>query len=337
MQDLLKNLPKELTWDVVVDYPTNPFTGDKLVFEDKFYTPYDTNGVAGDRTNVAAMNLYRSDTNELLAVGQSSYAIIPNYLFVDFVERVAEENPQYEFLGYQETEQGRRIYAFFQCDTQHKVNGTWVKTYLIIKTSHDKTSAFELYSYQVELVCTNGLMRKVRSVMNSVQHSGAAAYKVNALAFSTERWTNWVEGESAKRAALAKIKASEKLAWAYAATVQNLDPIGYFNKLSTLGVGTGDGVSTNSYNTVKDIYDAIKMTNNERNTGWTAANFESGLTRYMTHTQATDSQGVQVPLYKQIERFNGRHGQMIDRSDTFLKNTLGNAKIVAAYNQLPTP
>lgn len=335
--DKITTLPKTLNWDIVAVQATNPLTGQPLFYNDKKTTHYDLNtGAGGALEPVKAMQLFRSDNGELIECVPSSYAHIPNKHFVEFVEGFANDNPNFEFQGYQETLGGRRIYAFFKTESEYEINNTAVHTFLVIKTSHDQSSAFELYCYQVELICTNGMMRTVKSkVMKPIVHSGAAAFKVKSLKMDQQHWLKAEQVEADRRQALTQLPINNAITWAYAAYVNNHNPVTFFGEFASNGIGN-DGVSSRSFNTISKIQSDVVTTIKERSDARNAASLESGLTRYFTHTNSVNSKNMPLPMAKLVERFNGNYKGMMDRSDKFME-LLTKPSVVSAYNALPTP
>lgn len=117
---------------------------------------------AGNRIN-DKVALIRSDTNEILGIRSTNYHPFFNRDLQTLVEKVNDYRG-FEFEGYQEFGNGRRILAFFRntrkdlCLCEQPV-----KDYLIIGNSHDASSKLFVGTSSFMFRCENQFSEKIRS------------------------------------------------------------------------------------------------------------------------------------------------------------------------------
>jgi len=136
----MKTMPTELNWDVTLQ-PIHTKTG-----------------VISERVVIA-----RNDTGKLLGVRSDQYRPFYNHELESLVRRISK-NPGFEFKGYEEFSNGKRILAFFE-NKQNNFHlcGEKVKDYLIIGNSHDASSKLFVGTSSYMFRCENQFSEKIRS------------------------------------------------------------------------------------------------------------------------------------------------------------------------------
>jgi exonuclease VII small subunit len=135
-----KTMQKQLNWEVVLQ-PVRTKTG-----------------ILKDR-----VALTRNDNGQLLGVRSDRYRPFFNRELELLVQRIAAK-PGFEFKGYEEFRDGKRILAFFK-NTQKNflLCGEKVDDYLIIGNSHDASSKLFVATSNYMFRCQNQFSEKIRA------------------------------------------------------------------------------------------------------------------------------------------------------------------------------
>lgn len=130
---------KAIGWDAAADAPV---MGRELSEP----TDEEVEGVRG---------IYRSDTGAILGLASEKYEIFQNEEMVEVMDAIAKDGGiTYEVAG--GLGKGERVWVLAQIpDLSYDVKGDAMKQYLTIFTSHDGSSALNIFPTTVRVVCAN--------------------------------------------------------------------------------------------------------------------------------------------------------------------------------------
>lgn len=98
--------------------------------------------------------IYRSDTGAILGLASEKYEIFQNGEMVDVVDQIGVDGVTYEVAG--GLGKGERVWILAEVkDLSYDVKGDAMKQYLTIFTSHDGSSALNIFPTTVRVVCAN--------------------------------------------------------------------------------------------------------------------------------------------------------------------------------------
>ena len=132
----------------------------------------DTNGENVKIKNYKALT--RSDDDKLLGVVGQSYKPMPNHVFADLVNELANDTPC-ELKNYGEHENGKRLYAKLthpnMRDFKMSAVGDEVASSIVLSNGHAGSSAFRMFIEYMRLICLNGLTVPVKSNLIYARHT----------------------------------------------------------------------------------------------------------------------------------------------------------------------
>lgn len=130
---------KAIGWDAATD---SPVMGRELSVP----TDEEVEGIRG---------IYRSDTGAILGLASEKYEIFQNEEMVEVMDAIAKDGGiTYEVAG--GLGKGERVWVLAQIpDLCYDVKGDAMKQYLTIFTSHDGSSALNIFPTTVRVVCAN--------------------------------------------------------------------------------------------------------------------------------------------------------------------------------------
>jgi phage/plasmid-like protein (TIGR03299 family) len=98
--------------------------------------------------------IYRSDTGTILGLATEKYEIFQNREMVEIIDQIAIDGVTYEVAG--GLGKGERVWILANIpDLSYDVKGDAMKQYLTILTSHDGSSALNIFPTTVRVVCAN--------------------------------------------------------------------------------------------------------------------------------------------------------------------------------------
>lgn len=130
---------KAIGWDQELDAPimSRPLS--------ETAEPMEVDGVRG---------IYRSDTGAILGLASDKYEIFQNREMVDVIDQIGIDGVTYEVAG--GLGRGERVWVLAEIkDLSYDVKGDAMKQYLTIFTSHDGSSALNIFPTTVRVVCAN--------------------------------------------------------------------------------------------------------------------------------------------------------------------------------------
>jgi phage/plasmid-like protein (TIGR03299 family) len=135
----LESSEKAVGWDAATDSPVMGRTlSDAAV-------PMEVDGIRG---------IYRSDTGAILGLASEKYEIFQNHEMVEVIDQIAVDGVTYEVAG--GLGKGERVWVLANIpDLSYDVKGDAMKQYLTIFTSHDGSSALNIFPTTVRVVCAN--------------------------------------------------------------------------------------------------------------------------------------------------------------------------------------
>ena len=107
--------------------------------------------------------LVRSDNKKLLGIRSNNYHPVFNSDMELMKNRILEKG-QFDFKGYEEFQDGKRILAFFENKKEFKLCGDRIKDYLIVGNSNDATSKLFIGTSNYMFRCENQFSEKIRSI-----------------------------------------------------------------------------------------------------------------------------------------------------------------------------
>jgi phage/plasmid-like protein (TIGR03299 family) len=130
---------KAIGWDAATD---TPIIGRPL---SETAEPMEVDGVRG---------IYRSDTGAILGLASEKYEIFQNREMVEVIDQIGIDGVTYEVAG--GLGKGERVWVLAHIpDLSYDVKGDAMKQYLTIFTSHDGSSALNIFPTTVRVVCAN--------------------------------------------------------------------------------------------------------------------------------------------------------------------------------------
>lgn len=118
--------------------------------------------------------LTRSDDDKLLGVVGKSYKPMPNTIFADLVNELANDTPC-ELKTYGEHNNGKRLYAKLthpeMKDFKVTKVGDEVASSIVLANGHAGSSAFRMFVEYMRLICLNGLTIPVRKNLVYARHT----------------------------------------------------------------------------------------------------------------------------------------------------------------------
>jgi phage/plasmid-like protein (TIGR03299 family) len=98
--------------------------------------------------------IYRSDTGAILGLASDKYEIFQNREMVEVIDQIGVDGVTYEVAG--GLGKGERVWVLAHIpDLSYEVKGDAMKQYLTIFTSHDGSSALNIFPTTVRVVCAN--------------------------------------------------------------------------------------------------------------------------------------------------------------------------------------
>jgi len=129
-------------WDAVTD---SPIMGREIAAEPR---SEEVDGIVG---------IYRNDTGVILGLASEKYEIFQNREMVEVMDAIAKDSGiTYEVAG--GLGKGERVWVLANVpDLTYDVKGDTMKSYLLVQTSHDGSSALNIQSTAIRVVCQNTL------------------------------------------------------------------------------------------------------------------------------------------------------------------------------------
>jgi phage/plasmid-like protein (TIGR03299 family) len=129
-------------WDAAADAPV---MGREMAAEPR---SEEVDGIKG---------IYRSDTGVILGLASEKYEIFQNREMVEVMDAIAKDSGMtYEVAG--GLGKGERVWVLANIpDLSYDIKGDMMKSYLLVQTSHDGSSALNIQPTMVRVCCSNTL------------------------------------------------------------------------------------------------------------------------------------------------------------------------------------
>lgn len=221
------------------------------------------------------MSINRDDTNHSIGVVGSGYEPIQNSQIWSALHRSLEGQP-FTIVGSGYTHGGSRVFIQAKVDSEDfRVNGDEFKNIITLYSSHDGSSAFEVFDTSVRIICTNTVNMAKRqggkSFKMKVRHTRNAEIRFENMIQSLETMfaARVATYSDLRTTAALPMTQEDMLSWA----------VGFYNRTNKLsGVASGKA------------YETVGLANRGMgNHGKTRYDLLNGVTQMLTHGQANSS------------------------------------------------